>query len=204
MIKIFTGEDRVRANQEVARELGSDYEVIEGADLTVADLASVFRGASLFSEERKILIRDVSGNKVVFDELVNYIDTSHQVIILELKLDKRASAYKLLKDKVEIKEFALKKNQNFGVVFDIYREAKRDGKKAVLMLEKIKQDEDPIQFVGLMVSQALKDYARNPGVKEKRALKELSKLDLEMKTTSYQPWLLVSSFLLRLPSSLRG
>ena len=200
MIKIFTGEDRVRARREIERELGTDYEVIEGGDLTTTDLPSIFRGASLFDEKRRILIRDLSGNATVFSELPKYIDTSHQVIILELKLDKRSAAYKELKDKIEIREFKLPMNQNYGLVFDIYRTAKRDGKRAVEMLEKIKQDEDPIRFCGLLISQALKDYARNPGAKEKRALKELSKLDIKMKSTSLQPWLLVQSFLLRVSS----
>lgn len=200
MIKIFTGEDRVKANSEIGRELGENYEVIEGADLVAADLPSIFKGASLFDDERRILIRDLSSNRVVFDELPKYLETSHKVVILELKLDKRSVTYKELKDKVEIKEFNLAKNQNFGIVFDIYRMAKRDGRRAVEMLDKIKQDEDPIRFCGLLISQAMKDYARNPGVNEKRVLKELSKLDLDMKSTSLQPWLLVSSFLLRLAS----
>ncbi len=200
MIKIFTGDDRVKANREIQRELGSDYEVIEGQDLMPEDLPSVFKGASLFADERSILIRDLSTNKAVFDFLPDYLDTSHKVILLELKLDKRSSTYKALKDKVVIREFKLSNNQNFNMVFDIYRIAKRDGKKAIEMLEKIKQDEDPIRFTGLLVSQALKDYAKNPGTKEKRVLKELSKLDLNLKTTSYSPWLLVSSFLLRVSS----
>ena len=190
----------MRARREIERELGTDYEVIEGGDLMTTDLPSIFRGASLFDEKRRILIRDLSGNATVFSELSKYIDTSHQVIILELKLDKRSAAYKELKDKIEIREFKLPMNQNYGLVFDIYRTAKRDGKRAVEMLEKIKQDEDPIRFCGLLISQALKDYARNPGAKEKRALKELSKLDIEMKSTSLQPWLLVQSFLLRVSS----
>lgn len=200
MIKIFTGDDRVKANSEIGRELGENYEVIEGADLVAADLPSIFKGASLFDDERRILIRDLSSNRVVFDELPKYLDTSHKVVILELKLDKRSVTYKELKDKVEIKEFNLAKNQNFGIVFDIYRMAKRDGRRAVEMLDKIKQDEDPIRFCGLLISQAMKDYTRNPGVNEKRVLKELSKLDLDMKSTSLQPWLLISSFLLRLAS----
>lgn len=200
MIKIFTGDDRVRANQEIKRELGDNYEVIEGQDLTPEDLPSVMKGASLFVDERKILIRDLSINKAVFDLLSDYLDTPHKVILLELKLDKRSSAYKALKDKIEIREFKVSNPQNFNLVFDIYKVAKRDGKKAVEMLEKIEQEEDPIRFTGLLVSQALKDYARNPGVKEKRVLKELSKLDLNLKTTSYSPWLLVSSFLLRVSS----
>ena len=200
MMKIFTGDDRVRAGREIERELGAGYEVIEGGDLVVADLPSIFQGASLFDEERRILIRDLSGSSAVFAELPKYIDTPHQVIILELKLDKRSVAYKELKDKIKIREFKLAANQNYRLVFDIYRMAKRDGKKAVEMLEKIKQDEDPIRFCGLLISQALKDYARNPGAKEKRVLKELSKLDLDLKSTSLQPWLLVQSFLLRVSS----
>lgn len=200
MIRIFTGDDRIRANQEIGRELGNNYEIIEGTDLTPEDLPSVMKGASLFADERNILIRDLSDNRAVFDLLPEYLDTPHKVIILELKLDKRSSTYKTLKGKVEIREFKSVQNQNFNLVFDIFRVAKRDGKKAVEMLDKIKQDEDPIRFTGLLVSQALKDYARNPGKKEKRVLKELSKLDLNLKTTSYSPWLLVSSFLLQVSS----
>lgn len=200
MIKILTGDDRVRANREIERELGLDYEVIEGVDLAPTDLPSIFKGASLFNEKRRILIRDVSENKVVFEELSKYVDTPHKVVILELKLDKRASAYKELKDKVQIIEFNLAKNQNLGLVFDIYRMAKKDGKKAVEMLDKIKQNEDPMRFMGLLTSQVLKDYAKNSGVKEKRVLRELSKLDIELKSTSYSPWILISGFLLRISS----
>lgn len=200
MIKIFTGDDRLRAGQEIKRLLGDDYEVMEGVELTPGDLASAMRGASLFSEMRKILIRDLSANKAVFDELPMYLDTPHEVVIWELKLDKRSSVYKTLKDKVEIREFNLQKSADFGVVFDIYRVAKRDGRRAVGMLKAIEQDEDPIRFAGLLISQALKDYARNAGAKEKRVLRELSELDLKLKATSYSPWLLVESSLLRLAS----
>lgn len=89
---------------------------------------------------------------------------------------------------------------NMRMVFDIYKTAKRDGKKAVAMLDKIKSEEDPVMFCGLMVSQALKDYRVHPRIKEKRVLKELSKLDLDMKSTSLQPWTLVQGFLLLLSS----
>ncbi len=76
----------------------------------------------------------------------------------------------------------------------------KSAKKAVKDLEKIKHHEDPIRFCGLMISQALKDYRAYQGIKEKRALKELSKLDLDLKTTSLEPWLLIESFLLRASS----
>ena len=68
------------------------------------------------------------------------------------------------------------------------------------MLEKIQSEEDPIMFCGLLISQALKDFNQKQGTKEKRVLRELSKLDLDLKSTSLQPWLLVQSFLLRLSS----
>ena len=92
------------------------------------------------------------------------------------------------------------KDPNINLVFDIYRTAKVNGKKAVKDLDKIKHHEDPIRFCGLMISQALKDYRAHQGTKEKRALKELSKLDLDLKTTSLEPWLLIQSFLLRVSS----
>ena len=68
------------------------------------------------------------------------------------------------------------------------------------MLEKVKQDEDPIMLLGLFTSQALKDFSARQGTKEKKILKELSKVDLQIKTTKVEPWLLVESFLLRLSS----
>lgn len=200
MIKLFTGEDRIRAKKAITDYLGSNYEVIEGADLTPTDLPSIFLGQSLFDQTRKILIQDLSSNKLVFDELPKYLKTPHQVAILELNLNKRSTTYKALKNQIEIKDFPLQKDPNFGLVFNIYRTAKTDGKRAVQMLEKIKTSEDPIMFFGLMASQAIKDFDAKQGIKEKRALKELSDLDLKLKTTSFQPWLLIESFLLRLSS----
>lgn len=198
MLKIFTGEDRVHANQEITAMLGPNYEIIEGADLVPTDLPSIFQGASLFAEKRNILIRDLSPNTPVFEKIPEYLNTPHNIIILELKINKRSNVYKILKDQVEIKEFTMSKNSNFNLVFDIYHTAKKNGPKALKMLDKIKQDEDPIRFCGLLISQALKDYSRNQGTKEKRVLHELSQLDLKLKSTSFEPWLLVQSFLLRL------
>ena len=65
------------------------------------------------------------------------------------------------------------------------------------MLEEIKTQEDPIMFFGLLVSSALKDYDRNQGIKEKRILKLLSQLDLKIKSSSLDPWLIIESFLIQ-------
>ena len=200
MLKIYTGEDRIKAKKSITQFLGPNYEVIEGADLAPSDLPTILLGQSLFSKERSILIQDLSINKPVFDELPKYLDTPHKVALLELKLDKRSSTYKALQKKIEIKDFPLPKDPNLKLVFNIYHTAKRNGNEAVKMLEKIKSEEDPIMFFGLLASQAIKDYDSRQGNKEKRALRELSELDLKLKTTSFQPWLLIESFLLRLSS----
>ncbi|MBR3176011.1 hypothetical protein IKF26_01255 [Candidatus Saccharibacteria bacterium] len=200
MIKVFTGNDRIRAKNEIEKFLGKNYEIIEGTEITPNDLPSIFLGVSLFSSARNILIRDVSANKAVFEKVSEYLNTPHNVALFELKLDKRSVGYKNIKNKVEIFEFSAPQNPNLKIVFDIYKTAKTDGKKAVDLLEKIKFDEDPMMFFGLLVSQALKDYSAKQGIKEKRTLKELSKLDLKLKTTSFEPWLLIQSFLLRLSS----
>lgn len=200
MIKIFTGDDRVRAQKEIVDFLGSDYEIIEGVEIELNDLPSIFNGGSLFSETRRILIRDFGINKTVFEKIEDYAETLNEVVIWEMKLDKRSGVYKNLKDKVEIKEFNLAQNSDFGLVFDIYKTAKYDGKKAVAMLKKIEKNEEPIQFCGLLISQALKDYKNHPGAREKRVLLELSKLDLNLKSTSTQPWLLLQGFLLQVSS----
>ncbi len=198
MIKIFTGDDRIRAKTEIEKHLGKDYEVIDGVDITPNDLPSIFLGSSLFADTRNILIRDFFLNKTLLEHLPEYLSTPHNIIIFELKLDKRSTAYKTIKDKIEIKEFSAPKSPT--VIFDIYKTAKSDGKKAVAMTEEIRHSEDPMMFFGLLVSQAIKDYNFKQGNKEKRVLKELSKLDLNLKTTSFEPWLLIQAFLLRLSS----
>ncbi|MBR2767005.1 hypothetical protein IKF20_01165 [Candidatus Saccharibacteria bacterium] len=201
MIKVFYGEDRVRAQAEIRRFLGSEYEIVEGADLVATDLPSLMLGGSLLVDERAILIRDLGVNKAVFEKIPEYLETPHKVALFESKIDKRSSTYKELKDKIEFREFVPPKDVNAGLVFDIYKTAKRDGVKAVEMVRKIENEQDPMMFAGLLASQALKDYQARPGVKEKRALLELSKLDMQLKADSkLQPWTLICSFLLQVSS----
>ena len=178
--------------------IGDDYEIIEGPEITPSDLPSIFYGTTLFSPTRKILIRDLSANKSIYPELEKYLDTPHQVVILDLKLDQRTTTYKALKDKIEFTKFALPEDPNAKKVFDIFRVAKTDGKKAVSMLQELKITEDPIKFTGLLISQAIKDFSFRQGTKEKRVLKALSKLDIAEKSTKTDPWLLVEAFLISL------
>lgn len=200
MIEVFYGDDRIRAKKEITKLLGSEYEVLDGADLSLGDLPSIFLGISLFATTRRILIRDFTSNPAIYAELPKYLNTPHHIILFESKLDKRTATYKALKDQIAFREFALPENADFRLIFDIFRTAKTDGARAVKMLEPVKSTEDPIRFTGLLISQALKDFTTRQGSREKRVLKGLSVLDSQMKSTKIDPWLLVESFLLRLSS----
>lgn len=206
MIRIFTGENRVKAEAEIRKILGSDYEVFEGENLNPNDLSSIFLGTSLLFEKRKILIKDLSENKETFEAfsrgLGDFLKTDFEVVLFETKLDKRTTAFKEIKKQgIEIREFKVAEKIDISRVFGIYDLALRDGRRAVLELEKIEATQDPYMFFGMLVSQGLKRFEqRTNGKKEKRVLKELSSLDKLMKSTSYEPWVLIKSFLIRLSS----
>lgn len=202
MIKVFFGEDRVRAKKEIENLLTTDYEVIDCADLTEQDLPTIFHGATFFDNgKRRILLRDFTANKPLADHLAERLDdyatTTHDIILFETKLDKRSVFYKSLKDKLDFKEFSAPVTNNFKELQDIYVTAKKSGEKAVAKLKKIEHQEDPIMFFGFLVSQALRDFSSNPtSTSQKRALRELAKIDLQMKSSTVEPWLLVETALL--------
>ncbi|MBQ3294019.1 hypothetical protein IJG96_02720 [Candidatus Saccharibacteria bacterium] len=203
-IRIFTGDDRVKISETVKRELGEDYEVLEGENLAASDLSGIFLGTTLFAAEgRRILVKDLGENKEAFEGFANrvaeFLKTDAEVIIWETKLDKRLAATKaLVKAGVEVAEFKMSAPVDVRAVFNIYDMALRDGAKAVAELEKIEATQDPYMFFGLMVSQALKKLEWRPnGVREKKILRELAEVDMQMKSTAVEPWMLVKSFLLR-------
>ena len=198
MIKIFVGDDRIRAKQAIVQFLGQDYEVFDGPDLMEDDLLNICSGNSLLSLHRSILIRDLSKNRSLFEKIPDYLDTQHSVALLEQKLDKRSSVYKALKEKKMVFQFDLNPGADYGKVFNIFSVAKQNGLKAIDMLEEIKNQEDPMMFLGLLASSAIKDFGRNQGTKEKQVLKLLSRLDLRIKSSSMDPWLLIESFLVQL------
>lgn len=199
------GEDRVTAKNAVESELGGNYEVFEGDKIEMTDLPSIFRGVGLFSgEKRQILLKDVTENSAVWEKIGDYLNTEHDVIIWEGKIDKRSVGYKKMKaEGVEIREFSLKVKPEMRQVFNIFEAALRNGREAVKMVEKIELDQDPYMFFGLMVTQALKKYEHRAGEKEKRILRELSQLDMQMKgerNAGLEPWMLIKGFLLRVSS----
>ena len=205
MIKIFTGSDRKRIDAEVKKILGEDYEVFDGENLKTEDIVNVFLGTSLFAEERKILLKDLTpargeGNAGVdfYEEISKYKNTPHKIVIWETNVSQKKTYKDFVKSKeVEAKKYDLDEKIDMRQVFNIYDMALVDGARAVKMLSTIEEKQDPYMFFGLLVSQAVKKYEWRQGTKEKRVLKELSKVDMQIKTTAYNPWFLIKSFLLR-------
>ena len=200
MIKIVFGNDRGRAEREAKRSLGEDYEVFDGEKLKFDDLPNIFFGTSLFGD-RSILIKDLSVNKECFELVKDYVKTPFKVVIWEENLDKRTSCFRELKKVgVEMVEFKKAEEATGKEVFDIFDVAFRDPSRAVKMIEKIEKKQDPFMYFGLLVTQAIRRYEMKRGAKEKRVLLELSKIDILMKSSSFQAWDLIKGFILRISS----
>ena len=204
MIRVFTGSDRNKISEEVKKILGENYEVFDGENLKTEDMVNIFIGTSLFAEKRKILLKDLTparGEEArdFYAEIIKYVNTPHEIVIWETNVSQKKTYNDFLKTKgVEAKKFEPVQKIDMRAVFNIYDTAMVNGKKAVADLEKIQKQQDPYMFFGLMVSQAIKKFEWRQGTKEKRVLKELSKVDMQMKTTAVEPWFLIKSFLLRL------
>lgn len=204
MIKVFYGSDRKKIDAEVKKILGTDYEVFDGENLKKEDIVNVFMGTSLFAKKRKILLKDLTPargeqGEDLYEEITKYVDTPHTIVIWETNVSQKKTYKDFLKLKnVEAKKFDLADKMDMRVVFNIYDTALVDGERAVKMLTELQDKQDPYMFFGLLVSQAIKKYEWRQGAKEKRVLKELSKVDMQMKTTAVEPWYHVKSFLLRL------
>lgn len=217
MIYVFCGDDREKIAQEVAKVLGKGYEVFDGEELEVQGIMNIFQGASLFSETRRILIKDLTApplgsgsssgsgdirKKIDFyAEILPYANTKHTIVIWESNKSRKKSFKDFCKLKnVKVQDFIMAKPADAGKVFQVLDLAYRDGAAAVKIIEEIKDDNNPYMFMGLLTTQMLKKYSYGFSEKDKRVLKELSKLDIQMKSTSVEPWLLISAFIMRISS----
>lgn len=200
MIKIFYGDDRLKAERMIKRQLGGDYEVVEGIALKDGDMASLFFGNTFFSDKRKILIKDMGENKECFEKITDYLNTNHDVILLEGKLDKRTATYKQLKAaKVEMVECKLMEKVDSRKVFDVFDYVwGGHADRAMKIIESIEKEQDAYMFVGLLISQAIKKYEARQGKKEELVLKILSELDMETKSSQLGAWELVKIAILRI------
>ena len=208
MIYLIDGDDRKKAETAAKRFLGENFEVIDADILEKSDLVSIFQGTTLFSETRKILIKDLSLRKDLFLELPKYLGTEHEIVILEQKIDKRNAIYKELltaakknPGTVKIEEFKITEQVDRFLTFRVFDIALTDGKRAVKLLREAEEDNSPYMTIGSWTKKAVDLLATRPnGEREKRILRRLAEIDILLKQTSFskEPWLLLESFLLEL------
>ena len=203
MIHLYFGENRLEAEKEAKKVLGEGYESVDAENLEVTDLPTLFLGASLFDENRKILIKGLAERKELFDELEKYLDTEHEVVVLENKINGNWTSLKNLKKckDIELREFKPLETKDRFLSFNIYSTALSNPEKAVKMLRENKETEDPYACVGAWTTQALKNLKANPNSKRNREImKELARIDMLLKTTKFseEPWIILETFLLKL------
>lgn len=208
MIYLIDGDDRKKAESKAKDFLGENYEVVDAESLEKADLVSIFQGTTLFSETRKILIKDLGAKKELFAELPKYLETEHKIVILEQKIDKRNAVYKELAtvakknpQQVKIDEFKITEEVDKFLTFRVFDIALTDGKRAVKLLREAEESNNPYLTVGSWTKKAVDLLAARPnGEREKRIVKKLAEIDMMLKQTSFskEPWLLLETFLLEL------
>lgn len=210
MIHLYYGEDRLKSEEMAKNVLGLDYENIDAENLNVEDLPTIFLGTSLFDTgTRKILIKGLAERKELFEEIEKYLDTPHEIVILENKINGNWAGLKNLKkakniDLVENKIPVDKEKQNLA--FNVYTMAISNPKKAVEMLRKNEDDIDPYATLGAWGYKAVEGLKKNPNSKKSREIiKELAKIDVLLKTTKFSesPWPVLESFLLRLNNQIK-
>ena len=210
MIYLIDGDDRKKAEQEARHFLGDDIEVIDADTLEKADLTSIFQGTTIFDENRHILIKDLSLKKDLFLELPKFIDTEHQVVILEQKIDKRNATYKELAavakdspEKVKIDNFKLAEQVDTFLVFRVFDIALTDGKRAIKLMGEAEEENNPYATIGAWTKKAVDLFVAKGGTeREKRILKRLAEIDMLLKKTNFSknPWIILESFLIELSS----
>lgn len=200
-MKVIYGENRAAAEQEMRRVLGTDYDVYEGETLNLTDLPSIFQGTTLFGAfedgKRRILLKNLTERAEIWEKIGDYADSAHEVVIWEVKVDKRSTGYKRLAEKgVDFKEFKNVAEVDPRVAFGILDLALRDGEKALKEVAKIETTQDPYMFFGLLVSQMVKKYELSRGGERERViLKRMAEVDRQMKSTGVEPWTLVKGLL---------
>ena len=205
MIHLYFGEDRLKSEEMAKKILGSNYENIDAENLEIEDLPTLFLGTSLFdSGERKILIKGLGERKELFEEIEKYLDTPHEIVILENKINGNWTGLKNLKkakniDLVENKIPEDKEKRNLA--FNVYDMALRNPEKAVEKLRENEDEIDPYATLGAWGFKALENLKKAPNSAKNRSIvKELAKIDSLLKTTKFseRPWLVLESFLLNL------
>lgn len=111
MISLFVGENTfeiTRALERLVADFDGDIERIDGTEIEMRQLPDLLMGATLFSVKRLVVIKDLSSNKSVWNDLVDWLprvgDDVH-VVFVDGKPDKRTKTYKELAKVASVEAF---------------------------------------------------------------------------------------------------
>lgn len=110
MITVLTGENDYTVAEAVSDIIASfdgEVERYDGHDLEANDLPDICTGATLFSSQRLVIIREAATNKLLYSELGQWIervpDSTH-IVFVDTNPDKRTKTYKQLQKHATIRQ----------------------------------------------------------------------------------------------------
>lgn len=111
MITWLVGENSFEireALQALTASFQGTAERYDGGELTLARLPDILMGVTLFSDERLVIIQDISTNNTLWEKLPDWlprINDAIHVVFIDTKPDKRTTSYKALKAVADLREF---------------------------------------------------------------------------------------------------
>ena len=111
MISVLTGSNdyaRRLASRQLRADFSGEAEQYDGPELTREQLLDLTQGTTLFSNERLIIITNLSANKSLWpelDTLLGKVSNSTHLVLNEAELDKRSKAYKWLQKNADMRVF---------------------------------------------------------------------------------------------------
>jgi len=112
MITVLTGANSFEidhALREIVTSFDGRAEKVDGATLELKQLPDLLMGSTLFADKRLVIIKDIASNSSVWEKLPEWLarlSDDIQLVLVDVKLDKRTTAYKELKKMADVKEFA--------------------------------------------------------------------------------------------------
>jgi DNA polymerase III delta subunit len=111
VITLLTGENSFelqRALDRISAGFNGQPERLDGAEVAVGQLPELLMGGTLFADKRLVIIKSLSENKSVWDQLADWCEKVSDDIHLALvdpKPDKRTRTYKQLQKFAHIEEY---------------------------------------------------------------------------------------------------
>jgi DNA polymerase III delta subunit len=122
MITVLTGDNSFELHQALDRmvhDFDGQVERIDGSVVETKQLPDMLMGATLFANKRLVIIKGLSANKAVWNDLSEWlprVSDDISVVFVDVKPDKRTKTFKDLKKIATIQEFAAWTDRDIGKV----------------------------------------------------------------------------------------